>query len=500
MAWALLCAAAVAAVEKPRPFDRAVDVEVAWDLIDLPFTIDAQLLSKKSPLLLQDWESDDDFGFGAPLDKELQALHEQFTSILTNSDASHKLAAKGNPHLRGAVHMSHPLGTSWYSPPFDADAPPPEKPSPAKQPEKSGADDEDSKTWTDLNARLARLSSDEGAGRADRAGPVRAAAVSPAAEDHEDSAGWDLASGQRKARPAATGESSSADGQASKRMQDFFAGTDAMSAFHSSSPRESTAASAKKAGGAKKPLVWIHVHKAGGSFMCQMAKRNERVVAPEENCNWKGHDGYQESGKSYTRVPCAERARQFHSRGFTYGQVEREMDTDEVCDEFRYGVMLREPLALMNSLVNYEIWYNEKFAHKHVNIPGDMVDWMKGKIDHQEVPRDQFSPWVKMDNFQTRVLANAFDVPAGQISNEHLDRARAFLQDNAFTVAILEDLPTQGENLFNEIGWKWQPNALHHKVNALAREERPFMPEENDYLKELNKFDYELYRGMRSSE
>merc|ERR1719389_108151 len=146
MAWALLCAL-VAATAEPRSFDGAVDVEVAWDMIDLPFTIDAQLLSKKSALLLQDWHSDDDFGFGAPLDKELQALHKQFTSILTNSDASHKHAAKANPNLRGAVHMSHPLGTSWYSPPFDADAPSPEKPSPAKLPEKSRADDEDSKTW-----------------------------------------------------------------------------------------------------------------------------------------------------------------------------------------------------------------------------------------------------------------------------------------------------------------------------------------------------------------
>jgi hypothetical protein len=484
MAWALLCAL-LAATAEPLSFDRAVDVEVAWDLIDLPFTIDAQLLSKKSPLLLQDWHSDDDFGFGTPLDKELQALHQQFTSILTNADkfdAAH--TAKPNPHLRGAVLGSHPLASSnsvgWFSPHFDEHA----EPSAAAR-----RDDEDSPSWE----MSARLSSE---------------ALEPrplgSLDDHEDSPRWDLSSG-RRARPAASDSQSSfsPDGQPSKQWKDFetrFGSSDAISAFHSASPRESPVASAKRTKGSKKPLVWIHLHKAGGSFMCQMAKRNEKVVFPESNCNWRGHDGYEESGKTYSRVPCAERARTFHSRGFTYGQVEREMDTDEVCDEFRYGVMLREPMSLMHSLMNYEIWYNEKFAHQHVNIPPDMVDWLKGKIESQEVPGAEHLPWVHMDNFQTRVLANAFDVPAGKIGAEHLDRARAFLQNNGFMVQILEDLPQQGEALFNELGWKWQPGALHRKVNALEREERPFMPQEKEYLKDLNKYDFELYNAMRSSE
>lgn len=498
MAWALLCGLVVAA-EKPLSFDRAVDVEVAWDLIDLPFTIDAKLLSKKSALLLQDWQSDDDFGFGTPLDKELQALHDQFTSILTNSDASHKAATRKAARLRGAVirppPTAAPLAAVWDS------------------------DDEDSRaTWAAAIAP-ATPSADHAAW--DVASGQRTQGPTALDEDHEDSPRWDLATGQRRASqrtwargPVSAQRAAPGDGggssfsphglSGSKMWTDFEtrfgSDADAISALRSSSPRESPSASTKTTGGLKKPLVWMHVHKAGGSLMCQLAKKHERVVSPDENCNWKGHDGYEESGKAYKRVPCAERAKAFHSRGFTYGQVEREMDDNEVCSDFRYGVMLREPMSLMHSLLNYEIWYTAKFDHHPMNIPSDMRSWIQGKIDDQAVPGDQHAAWVHMDNFQTRVLANAFDVPAGQINAEHLDRARTFLQNNGFMVRILEDLPTQGESLFNELGWAWEPGALHRKVNKLAMEERPFMPEEKDYLKELNKYDYELYNGMRSSE
>ena len=46
-------------------------MKVAWDLIDLPFTIDAAVLNKKSPLLLQDWQADGDADAGVPLASEV---------------------------------------------------------------------------------------------------------------------------------------------------------------------------------------------------------------------------------------------------------------------------------------------------------------------------------------------------------------------------------------------------------------------------------------------
>jgi hypothetical protein len=234
--------------------------------------------------------------------------------------------------------------------------------------------------------------------------------------------------------------------------------------------------------------------------MCKMAKLNEHVVYPNENCNWKGHDSWKQSGMRHYKKPCKDRVLLFESGGFTYEQIEREMDDDEFCDEFRYGVMLREPLSLMNSIVNFEIWFQRKFEHHSVGIPDDVEEWLKSKIAMREVPVNQLQPWAWLDNFQTRLLANAFHVPAGKITEEHLEKARSRLEKHNFTVHTLEDLPTRGEQLFAELGWKIPPFSFEEKVNKIHEEMRPFTVEEQDYLRSLNQFDYELYNGARGLE
>lgn len=291
----------------------------------------------------------------------------------------------------------------------------------------------------------------------------------------------------------------------------------------------------------RKPLVWVHLHKAGGHLMCNMAKLNENVVRPETNCNWEGHDGWKQSGQPSVRKSCSERAQMFHEFGYTYGQIEREISDEEVCDQFRYGIMFREPLALMQSTLNYELWFQTRgeskgrrlpekggqgappvlapptkpppkkersiYSQPFLEFPSDVSEWLKGKIEAEAVPGNERVPWVWLDNFQTRFLANAFDVPAGQITRDHLARARAFLQRNDFTVQVLEDLPEQGENLFKKLGWTWYKGAFKKKTHSFKKllknnpsykaEHRDFTPEEQDYLRRLNQYDVELYNGAR---
>jgi hypothetical protein len=361
----------VAAVALPRSFDGAVDAQVTWDLIDLPFSIDEALVSE---LLAAD---------SAPVKQDLGLLHRKVQSNLTGSgEAAESKPPQGRPpKFRGAKV---------------------EKP-----------------------ARPVKLKND---------GLFR-----------------------------------------------------------------------------RKPLVWVHLHKAGGTLMCKLAKINENVVRPENNCNWDGHDGWKMSGKPSVRTSCKERAQMFHESGYTYGQIEREIDDDEVCNDFRYGVMFREPLALMQSIVNFEFWYQTKKEHDgysqpFLEFPADIKKWLKGKIKEEAVPGNERVPWAWLDNFQTRFLANAFDVPVGQISKEHLARARAFLKKNDFTVQVLEDLPTQGKKLFNKLGWRWNPHALKEKHNSFAKiqrdpeqktESRAFTPEEIEYLRGLNQYDLALYNGAR---
>merc|ERR1719298_147895 len=123
----------------------------------------------------------------------------------------------------------------------------------------------------------------------------------------------------------------------------------------------------------------------------------------------------------------------------------------------------------MNSIVNFEIWFQRKFEHHSVGIPDDVEEWLKSKIAMREVPVNQLQPWAWLDNFQTRLLANAFHVPAGKITEEHLEKARSRLEKHNFTVHTFEE-----------------------KVNKIHEEMRPFTVEEQDYLRSLNQFDYEL--------
>jgi hypothetical protein len=372
----------VAAVALPLSLDRAGDAQVAWDLIDLPFSIDESLLGK----LLQHEDAE-----SAPIKKDLGLLHRKFKSNSTGADASEAEETwhphRGHrPQLRGASQPA--LKTSQPTP--------------------------------------------------------------------------------KDARPLAKGVR-------------------------------------------RKPLVWVHLHKAGGTLMCKMAKLNENVVQPENNCNWAGHDGWKQSGQPSVRKSCSERAQMFDESGYTYGQIEREMDDDEVCEEFRYGIMFREPLALMQSIVNFELWYQTKKEHSgysqpFLEFPPDMAEWLRGKIEEKAVPGNELVPLAWLDNFQTRFLANAFDVPVGQINEEHLARARAFLHKKNFTVQALEDLPRQGEMLFHKLGWKWRKGILQARHNSFEKiqrdpreetEYRVFTPEEEEYLRGLNKYDVELYKGAR---
>lgn len=262
----------------------------------------------------------------------------------------------------------------------------------------------------------------------------------------------------------------------------------------------------------KRPLVWVHLHKAGGTLMCKMAKKNENVIQPSTNCNWEGHDGWINSGDPAVRRSCSDRAKMFRLNGYTYGHIEREMGDFELCDKFRYGIMFREPLALMQSVVDFELWFQTTIEHTaysepFLKFPADVAEWLRGKIAAKAVPLNERKPWVWLDNFQTRILANALDVPAGQINKDHLTRARALLQKHNFTVQVLEDLPNQGEKLFNELGWTWYEGALKRKPNSIheilegfpmARaEERSFTPAEEEYLRRLNQYDLALYNGAR---
>lgn len=242
-----------------------------------------------------------------------------------------------------------------------------------------------------------------------------------------------------------------------------------------------------------KPLLWVHIHKAAGSFMCMMAKRaGENIVVPNDgNCNWKLKDGYGQSGR-YTPA-CQERASYFQSHGFTYGQVERELkDSDVQCAaHFAFGVMLREPVDLMHSNLNFNMKLFNGKGRQTINE----FRLMLNSPSKEYAGPHQWPEWKVLDNYQTRLLADAVDVPAGGVTMAHLNKARERLASFQ-VVARVEDLRQSGYAMFNSLGWDGSSLARHiggPRVNHQSHDVFSFTAEEVAFLRQVNHLDIQLH-------
>jgi len=250
----------------------------------------------------------------------------------------------------------------------------------------------------------------------------------------------------------------------------------------------------------RKPFLWVHIHKAGGTFMCELAQlAGEAVVEPSDGaCNWRGQDQYKDSGKE--RLSCDDRARYFNhpKRNATWGQIEREFSQSDRCwKKFNYGVMLREPISLLESEVNYHpgCWLFGGPCGEGPEKPDEFLSEFRNMLGNpfQHGGPDQFPLWKFFDNFQTRVLAPAMDVPAGKLNATHLHAAQKALKQ--FTVvARLEDMPRHGSAIFERMGWrKSMMQHIGEPVNPSPHDFH-FNKQEKAWLRKVNQFDDQLYK------
>ena len=101
--------------------------------------------------------------------------------------------------------------------------------------------------------------------------------------------------------------------------------------------------------------------------------------------------------------------------------------------------------------------------------------------------------WKFMDNMQTRLLSGAIDVPPAQVTREHLEMAKRRLAE-FHAVERLENMadPVKRARFFGKMGWNV---TMGDSVKSNHRMERDQLTEEDKlWLKDLNKYDYELYR------
>lgn len=229
-------------------------------------------------------------------------------------------------------------------------------------------------------------------------------------------------------------------------------------------------------------------------------------------------------------LTCDGRRERVKNTGATWYGIERELwEHDLECKpDFAYGTMLRNPLELMRSYINYRYDSEKKLLlnlrseiHNASHSPSASGKWGYG-----------VNPETKMfDNFQVRSLSGAIDVAAGQINNTHLERAQQVLHEK-FDIAIrLEDLHDHYENFLSALGWEDSASKIvirdtnqHQLPGREASKEQKqrelnqaygtnhtnhsfapiissaylveFTPEEKTWLLETNKYDVQLWESL----
>jgi len=260
--------------------------------------------------------------------------------------------------------------------------------------------------------------------------------------------------------------------------------------LNSSAHKRPIAASAME-----KPLLMVHVHKAGGTYMCQMAKVAKMLV-PQPACNWEEADGYRMSCQGGPFPTCAERAAHYKHSGWTAGAIERELYDSDICpDDFRYSVLLREPIHLIQSNLNFNYhFFLGPGADESMEI---LKAELAGKHVAGENELGECGHWKYMDNFQVRILAGATAVPAGKLTTAHLEKARERLS-KFVAVEKLENLADASRRsaFFSKLGW--HINLHEHSQDKVQTSSKVmlFSAEQVTKLRELNALDYELYNSF----
>lgn len=248
----------------------------------------------------------------------------------------------------------------------------------------------------------------------------------------------------------------------------------------------------------EKPFLWVHIHKAAGTFMCMMARQaGERVVKPQSNCNWAGHDRYKDIGHPERAVGCAQRKSIFLQNGFTWGQIERELwPADHCWNDFDYGIMLRQPMELVHSFLNYNLKYfsgNGRGSMRALERRLKIHPRLRRKL-HIAAPQ-HFPEWLFLDNIVTRLLTNNLELPAGGLKPQHVVQAKDILK-HFKVVAILEELPSASVSIFKSLGWPAHlASHVREKKLENPKDSMRFTPAEKRYLRWVNRWDIKLYNS-----
>lgn len=278
----------------------------------------------------------------------------------------------------------------------------------------------------------------------------------------------------------------------------------------------------------RKPRYFVHIHKSGGTTICDLARKQPSVRVPffdppYANCN------YRPAQSLLTSIPpqllnttnethldgispyCMVLSRKAKLDNVNFFMFEPPLmqsfsPTTMLCPElFSYGIMIRNSISRLQSWINYEplelppnlgnctrqarmkTCQLSQVENCGVLKPSDLLNLdnalTRSLIGASASPREDFS----------RYCTQSSCVPFGMISSSHVDLARGVLSQFD-VVLILEDLGTSHawqDELKTKWGWS---NFTVKKMNPNRRKFRVLSNETLHLLAGLNQYDDELYR------
>lgn len=255
------------------------------------------------------------------------------------------------------------------------------------------------------------------------------------------------------------------------------------------------------------PMVYLHVHKSLGTWMCKMAKLHDASVPQDADC--ATHDDWIWADRSWRwydlENTCSRRTSEIRQNKWTFLEIERWIDFqddsihgDWCPEDAFYGMIMRDPIERAQSQMyaNLQTW--QEVRH-----------WLGGREEWTN-PQGYVRSHIPYDNYFVRTLCGreCHFLPPGEVTRAHLRKAKRRLEQLDMVMTV-DDMLTQLPQLTVLTGWKpaTQAEAEHVIHNSRCSTMRINMTEcqafhlpdnGREWMKAVNALDIELYEFAKT--
>lgn len=259
-----------------------------------------------------------------------------------------------------------------------------------------------------------------------------------------------------------------------------------------------------------RPVLWLHLPKAGGLAMCELSKANgEKFMysTDQRSCNWQPYDDSRAEAEVSTRMPtCTDRSETWFASGFSWSQIERPLRKEDLCgDQFLYGTMLRNPVELVKSLIGSYVPNSTPPGQDPTSILNCLEAVKTGynaSCASTSLPPSKNAYWKYFDNPMVRMLAGpeVWALPPAGVNTTHRELAIQRLNDFDLTL-LLEYLGQNQtkEDLRKAFGWR-NMGAIDAQVNRQSFVAVPLTPFNSLRIQRVNEHDMMLYNVFKGLE